>query len=389
MKTLILTVSLLIGPLTTLVASANTGGSPAASFNGRAFNLPDYLQVERDRTGFYRVVRGLDHKVGNGGDYLRGQFIAVGQQVLEYLRTLPSGQRLVRTHNINVESLAEALNTERIVVVDRTLIDNTRSVVDAIGVPGLILLNSEAWKELFESSSNIYYLVFHEMLRSAAVNDDNYEISEAIRNFPESLRINTQLASTLPMVNELQMRDLVGHPIASGSGCPVGTSQDVVLNEKLNAFDIKLSKFNLSLGSTESFNRLACALRVPVRIPPNKRVRVTMAELHGEILNGQPRSNMSARINLSADVNVARNQGDVVQNFSLSQGDRSFIVRKGGEMVMGCNGARETMLAVNAGGALLAGSNGSRGARLANKPESLIVKRLTLYVTLENCPRPQ
>lgn len=388
MKQFISTILTLICTLGALHSPANPGGSQSLTVRGREFNLPDYLQVERDRSGFYRVVRGLDHKVGNGGDYLRGQFIAVGNQVLEYLRTLPAGQRLARAQNINIESLAEALSTERIVVVDRTLIDNTSSVVDAIGVPGLILLNSEAWKELFENSSNIYYLVFHEMLRSAAINDDNYAISEAIRNFPESLRINTQLAATLPMVNELQMRNLVGTPIANGTGCPVGTSQDVTLNEKLNAFDIKLSKFNLSLGSTESFNRLACALRVPVRIPPNKRVRVTMAELHGEILNGQPRSNMFARINLAADVNITRNQGDVVQTFAVNQGDRSFIVRKGGEMVVGCNGARETMLMVNAGGMLSAGSNGQRGSRQASKPETLIVKRLTLYVTLENCPRP-
>ena len=68
-------------------------------------------------------------------------------------------------------------------MVKGPLIDSTGSVVDAIGIPDLVQLDQQRWEVLFSSTDNLYYLIFHEMLRSASYDDDNFKISFIINTF--------------------------------------------------------------------------------------------------------------------------------------------------------------------------------------------------------------
>ncbi len=147
--------------------------------DGKIYLLPDYLDVLKGDDGKWKIILDskLDHKVGNGGDYLRAQYLMIGKQVISFLEDTVDGHQLTLSRGLNLDSLKSILDITKLAVVDDLLIDNTGSVVDAIGVPDLVILNSDSWKEHFEKERNIYYLVFHEMLRAAAVNDDNYVIS--------------------------------------------------------------------------------------------------------------------------------------------------------------------------------------------------------------------
>ena len=123
--------------------------------DGKIFLLPDYLDVLKGEDGKWKIILDsmLDHKVGNGGDYLRAQYLLIGKQVVAYLEETEDGQKIVNSRGLNLATLKSVLDITKLAVVDDLLIDNTGSVVDAIGVPDLVILNSDSWKEHFEKQS--------------------------------------------------------------------------------------------------------------------------------------------------------------------------------------------------------------------------------------------
>lgn len=122
-------------------------------------------------------------KVGNGGDFIRAGFLQRGETVVRFLQNNPEGQKITRAHNLDLSVLNNSLLAEKIQVVGSGLTDNGGSLADATGEPDKIRLDRGAWKEHFDKSRDVYYLVFHEMLREARYNDDDYRISKKINPF--------------------------------------------------------------------------------------------------------------------------------------------------------------------------------------------------------------
>jgi hypothetical protein len=127
---------------------------------------------------------------GNGGDYIRMKFIEVGNFVLKNYK---SGLKKIETL-VTVNQLKETLDIRVIKLSDERLIDNGGSLVDAIGMPGKIILfqgNKEegsGWYGIFKKSDLVEKLVLHEMLRAAGINDDNYiHSSKVLEKFDISL----------------------------------------------------------------------------------------------------------------------------------------------------------------------------------------------------------
>lgn len=129
------------------------------------------------------ALAGLGTGTSNGGDETRSQFILKGKEIIAYLEQTPKGKQVSLDFKLNLKFLDETLDIKKIQVVEGPLIDNSGSIVDAIGVPGFIRLDQKRWETFFASGNDIYYLIFHEMLRSAAVNDDGYVISFKINPF--------------------------------------------------------------------------------------------------------------------------------------------------------------------------------------------------------------
>lgn len=75
------------------------------------------------------------HKVGNGGDYIRGTYIRMGDAIVDYLQNTEQGQLLVKNNKLDINDLDSSLDIEKIAVSDQVLRDNSGSVVEAIGVP--------------------------------------------------------------------------------------------------------------------------------------------------------------------------------------------------------------------------------------------------------------
>src|SRR5690606_31034096 len=123
-------------------------------------------------TMFVRPAPALSgHRLGNGGDHVRATFLRMGQATLSYLQETDSGAAIVAAHDLDLAALEETLSIDVIEAVDGILIDNGGSVVDAIGEPGKIKLTSDRWLEHFEGERDVYFLVFHEMLRAVGIDD--------------------------------------------------------------------------------------------------------------------------------------------------------------------------------------------------------------------------
>lgn len=117
---------------------------------------------------------------GNGGDPIRATFLQRGQEVLHFLKTNKAGKFLVDEYDLNLGRLRVTLSTTSIQVVHGPLYDNTGSLVDSVGTPGKLLLDQQRWDRLLDQNQNLHYMVFHEMLRSAGYNDDDYRISGSL-----------------------------------------------------------------------------------------------------------------------------------------------------------------------------------------------------------------
>ncbi|MBD65126.1 MAG: hypothetical protein CME62_07965 [Halobacteriovoraceae bacterium] len=100
-------------------------------------------------------------------------FLHHAHQIIEELHPLDS--ELVSQHDIQI--ITQAMDELEIQVVFENLIDNSGSIVDAIGIPGKLILNGDSWLEFYKKNSDIRTLVLHEMLRVSGINDDHFKIS--------------------------------------------------------------------------------------------------------------------------------------------------------------------------------------------------------------------
>lgn len=316
------------------------------------------------------------HKVGNGGDYLRATFIAMGKSSLKYLNDTKDGSEILKEHGLNSSRLEDTLDINLIKVTEQTLIDNTGSVVDALGVVDLITLNSGAWFEHFQNGRDVYYLVFHEMLRSAGVNDDNYIISKKLKNFPVSLRIETRIAPKLNLIVQDRLVGIFNESAIGlgGSGCPAN-DKDIIteLNEENNTFQISLKNYRVSTGVESLISYKTCAVSIPVKLPASKRLVISLIDLSGE-LNLQQQS--TAKLSFEAFLTggqqkvMEKNLGSNTNQFS------SFLMRKTDVLKSTCGGT--DLMRINSNVLMKAASA---------KNEYVSVKNIKMYLALEDCKK--
>ena len=352
--------------------------------DGRTYLLPDYLKIIQSDDGKFSVFKGagsVDHKVGNGGDYLRAQFLTMGHQVISFLENADDGKKLISDRQLNVDALKATLDINKLAVVNDLLIDNTGSVVDAIGVPDLIILNSDLWMDHFERERNVYYLVFHEMLRSAAVNDDNYLISQNTMNIPPEYKIRTQLIPSLPLLDEDSMAAIVDRSKlqTAGTGCPLNTNRlftDLNLNE--NTLDLSFYDYITNLNAAgPAFDRKACSLVLPVNLPKNKKLVVSLIDIQGQMV-GVALSTSTAKVSFEAFL-AGSSQKVQVKTIALNQGKRTFLYRKTNVLSSTCGG--QSQLRLNSNIILQKAS--------ASTPQSpnevLQVKKIRVFMNVEDC----
>lgn len=120
---------------------------------------------------------------GNGGDYVRMKFIAIGHNIIDYYQ---NGFKDIKSVLEKPEDLRQYLDINIIQNSEKQLYDNLNNPVDAIGEPGRIILytgnkdESNGWTGLLAKNDMVDKLVLHEMLRAHGINDDNYVYSSKV-----------------------------------------------------------------------------------------------------------------------------------------------------------------------------------------------------------------
>lgn len=238
--------------------------------------------------------------VGNGGDHIRANYLLMGQAVLSHLTDTVEGNQIVDQSHLDLNLLKETLDISKVTVTLDDLRDNTGSIVEAIGVPGKVTLNQEAWAKHFELETDVYYLVFHEMLRSAAVNDDNYVISKAICPFPQGRRVDTRITPTVPLIEDDLLSGIFNLKSVSvgGSGCSSNLgSLRLDFDQEKNILEIRPSQFRVDLSSGHFSEQKSCQLAIPVNLPKGKRLVISQLDLSGKI---DLRVGATAKLNFEA-----------------------------------------------------------------------------------------
>jgi hypothetical protein len=353
------------------------------SVDGKNYFIPGYLKLLKDSNGRFKVDPAFfdEHRVGNGGDYLRSQFISIGTQVIRYLETTLDGQNLTQQRGLDITTLKNTLDINKLIVVDEILIDNTGSVVDSIGVPDLIILNAESWNNHYEKKRSIYYLVFHEMLRSAATNDDNFVISQSLMSFPTDLQINTQLVSAPPLLAEDNISALVKaeNLAIGGTGCTAKTGRQFLdLDLISNKIELSLYDYTTQLNGTAAFDRKSCNVALPLSIPAGRRLVISLIDLQGQV-NGSTASPNTAQVSLEAFL-AGSSQPVLTKALNLNSGTKSFLMRKTNILATTCGG--DTMLRLNSNVIMRRGAKASSGSA-----DMVQIKKVSIYLSLETCTK--
>lgn len=144
----------------------------------------------------FSISAHAGRETGNGGDHVRASFIQMGTEIVSFLTHDEAGRLIVRKFELNLAELRSTLDPRKIFVVPGPLTDNGGSLVDAQGVRGMIRLDRDRWSQMISSGNDIFYLVFHEMLRSIGVDDDSYKISFFINPFRQGQKSMDQLAAS-------------------------------------------------------------------------------------------------------------------------------------------------------------------------------------------------
>lgn len=221
---------------------------------------------------------------GNGGDHVRGVFLKLGQAIISYLKETEEGKQLLEKNNLNIQEIEKILSIETIITVDELLTDNTGSSVDALGEKGKIKLQKSRWTEHFEKQRDIYYLVFHELLRALAVDDDNYVISKSLLPFPKSRLIETRINPIFPLINSERIDQAfdIEKILLNGTGCPsnqLGTHVD--FDNESNQLSIAFDEYSLEAKPLDnrSADRKACSLSLPIKLKSGTRLVVTQVDM--------------------------------------------------------------------------------------------------------------
>ncbi len=318
---------------------------------------------------------GAGNREGNGGDHIRATFLKMGRAVVHYLRDTEEGARIVSTNHLDLDALESGLDIEKITVIDGELIDNGGSEVDATGEPGRILLKKDRWYEHFERQRDVYYLVLHELLRQAAVNDDNYVISRALNPFPVGERVITRITSLIPVIGAEsidEFLDLDPHQmIIAGNGCKANETF-VELDSERNVLDLSFNGYALSRIS----GREACAIRMNVKGVPGKRLVLSQLDLLGRVnLPVGASAQIAIATVLSAEPGpqyrkILNTDGGAIQG--------RVVMRENPEFSTACSGD-PSILGLNTAASMVASPDGNAG---------LDVDRISLYFRVETCDAP-
>lgn len=347
-----------------------------------SFVVPGSIELIKLPDGHYTTKTKFStegHKVGNGGDYIRSVYIRMGENVVEYLETTTEGQKVLTNNNLDIFDLKATLTTDRIVVTNDILLDSTGSVVDAIGVPGLVILNGANWLDHFEKERNVYYLVFHEMLRSLGVDDDDFVISKAIMNFPNQFKMSTRLLPLIPLLDSDSIVKLVtlDKMTTAGSGCSAESPSYVELDLTRNVIDITLKSLIVSNSNQRKIDRKACNLALPLKLPAGKRLTISLIDLNGEIRPQSAALQSTSTIRFEGFLAGQKNQV-YTKNMVLGSESRTVLFRKTDVITTGC-GTSE-ILRLNVNNSLV--SKGSIAGLEINQSQ---IKKISIYLNLEDC----
>lgn len=271
------------------------------------------------------------HFTGNGGDHVRAQFFKMGDAVISYLSETQEGQKLLTEKQISIDTLKSLLTIEIVSAIESPLIDNGGSQVDAIGEKGKIVLHKTRWMDHFEKERDVYYLVFHELLRALEINDDNYIISKILLPFPKSRLIKTRINPIYPLIDSerLDKAFLLDQITINGTGCPLqGFGTKVDFDTETNQLDIHFEEYNLVLNSDspEIVSRKNCALVIPVQLPKNTKLVVTQMDLMANLeLAIESNLNFGGEVFFAGDRNIIMQQS--VIGSKQTQKGRSLLRR--------------------------------------------------------------
>jgi hypothetical protein len=222
-----------------------------------------------------------------GGDIVRAEFLNRGEAIVMFLEETSAGQSILEKNKLNLENLKLSLDVNKLTITEEIIIDRTGSVVDAVGAPGLIVLNRNRWLEHSERESDVYFLIFHEMLRENGINDDNYVISKALIPFPEKYKLQNILVTEKPLLPSDRLDDLINrNTIAfNGTGCPSNSLKTFTrFNPSLNEFEIYPNEMAAAVNAnTQQLVRKSCAVRIPFLAKAGKKIQITQVDLAGEV----------------------------------------------------------------------------------------------------------
>jgi hypothetical protein len=218
---------------------------------------------------------------GNGGDLIEGMFIREGMSILSTLKNTPQGHNLVNTFQLNLNELKDTLDANRIFVTEGPLYDNTGAEVDAIHAFGAITLARQRWKYVFSlPSERSRFLVFHEMLRSASVNDDSYRISIYL-DAPLDVAPPVQLA---PLSNRVEI-DWVTVKIMSDHQ-PLNETK-VRIHDLAGSLEFEIPQ--VFLRTTDS-TAVKYRIEVPFKLFAGEQIRLVQAQYWLETFVSEPQS---------------------------------------------------------------------------------------------------
>jgi len=314
---------------------------------------------------------------------VRATFIKAGEVVLNYLVASEQGLQLLIDHKLDLEGLRQTLSIDVITTESGPIWDNGGALVDAIGAPGKIILDRDRWFEHFEKDRDIYYLVFHEMLRAAAINDDNYVISQYLNPLQVGFKIVTHIGDKFLLIDDELLASVINsEEIAiNGTGCPQGHAGSAAIfadfDYERNILDIYPKNYMLKNGISGSSTilRKSCSLAIPIKVPANTRLVISQIDIgqkfdlatEGEFSNlkleaftaGAHAPTMSKRV-------VATNDG--LQGRSLLRRNEVLVSKCGAQDILRINTS------------FMLGVLDEESSSWAS------VDRITLYLKLESCP---
>ncbi|MBT3984500.1 MAG: DUF4360 domain-containing protein [Bacteriovoracaceae bacterium] len=309
------------------------------------------------------------HRVGNGGDLIRANFIATGNQVVKFL--LAQKPSFLEEMGLSEDSLQQVLDYQQLEVSELPLIDNSGSLVDALGVPGKITLNKSAWIGHFENLRDIYFLVFHEMLRSLGVDDDNYKISNALLPFPDDFKIDTRFNTDIPLDDHQKLKNILetDNVILAGPGCKKSKGRsffDIDWNK--NILRVTLKDMSAK-QSARTYQRVGCYMALPIKGIAGKKLTIGMVDIYSRNTLAH---NDSSKLFMSI-YTVSSKPSLKITKTIKTQGPSRTLTRSPISFVSGCG---ETSILRSNLGLFLKNKSGNASSN---------VEKIEFYLSLEDC----